>query len=582
MFSNKSIENRHKKEIQVHIRHQSSSISEKRKHGANRYDILLKFDDSNLQFHQMKKHKRQYSPVFSSENVRRSNVLPRGMHSPPVVIANSSRFLWDSDEPLSPPESSSRSISFHDLANRRCNDLSIPAFKDSKLSFNNHAPYVPKNMTRNGQKGYEYHVGPRSIGWIHSNSSSEIKSSKLMMMVRTLFSRLYLRSIIIGIVVISSLCIAISTHHRTKNETSIDKSRYDAIQKRIIESGISINTSMQVSGGKVTPQLKALDWISSHDALQLALDSDEILSRYACAVLFYSTNMNETSGWLSNFHTCSWSGISCNTSNGSLQITDISRNDHNDGGFLSREIFVALRESLVSFRWANTSLSGTLPPEIGLPKLKVLSLNNNGLSGSLPTQIFASSSLELLSLYNNNFTGTLMDNFDNMANLTALYLDSNAFYGTIPTSISMLSKLVDLRLQNNNFIGTIPPQLGRLENVQVLFLGNNNLTGPIPKSFDQMKHLQYFHVQSNSLTSIDIENSLENIVEFIGNSNSFGGTLPELFLRSDYLKKIWLANNDFVGEVPMTICNKVDTQSLDFTVDCESVTCSCCQMCTNT
>lgn len=534
----------------------------------------------------MTEHKRQYSPVFPNENASRggAKVLPRGMHAPPVVIANSSRFLWDSDEPLPPPESSSRSISFQDLPGRRCSNLSVSSFcKDTNLIFNNHSPYVSKTKASSGLNCYQYHVGPRSIGWIHSNSHPATTSSKLMVMIRTFISRLNFRIIAIGVVVISSLCIAVSIHHRTRDETFIKTSRYNAIQKIVIERGISLTTSMQSSDGKLTPQMKALEWISSLDPLQLAVDSDEILPRYACAVLFYSTNMNDKSDWLSSLHTCSWTGITCEVSNGVMQITDINQNGTSDGGFLTREIFVTLHESLISFRWTNSSLSGTLPPEIGSQHLKVLSLHNNALTGSLPKDIFGATSLELLSLHSNNFTGSIMDNFENMTNLTALYLDSNKFSGTIPKSIGMLSKLVDLRLRHNNLYGTIPAQLGTLPDLQILFIDTNNLTGSIPNSFGQMTRLQYFHVHSNSLTStIPFKASLEHMVEFIGNSNFFSGTIPDLFATSNSLKRLWLANNDFIGEVPMPVCKKVKTEDLDLIVDCEKVTCDCCQKCIDT
>jgi hypothetical protein len=533
----------------------------------------------------MAKGKGHHSSVFPSKNARGAKVLPRGMHSPPpVVISNSSRFLWDSDEPLSPPESSSRSISFQDLASRRCNALSIPSFKDVNLTFNNYSPYVRESKASNGRNGYQYHVGPRSIGWIQSYSQPKATPLKFMTVMRTFISRLNFRPMTIGVVVvILSLCIGTGIHYRTRKSTFSETSRYSAIENLIIERKISPTSSMQSSDGKLTPQLKALEWISFLDPLQLAVDSDEILPRYACAVLFYSTNMNENSGWLSSHNTCSWKGITCKISNGVMQITDINRSDHDTGGFLSREIFTTLHKSLVTFRWTNSSLGGTLPPEIGMPNLKVLSLHNNALSGTLPREIFGATSLELLSLYNNNFTGAIMDNFENMINLTALYLDYNYFSGTIPKSISMLSKLVDLRLRHNNLDGTIPSQLGELQKLQILFLDFNKLTGSIPNSFDMMTHLQYFHVHSNSLTStIPFKNSLEHMVELIGNSNHFSGTISDVFARSKFLKRLWLANNDLTGEVPVSVCQNVKTQNLDLIVDCEKVICSCCQTCIDT
>ena len=68
-----------------------------------------------------------------------------------------------------------------------------------------------------------------------------------------------------------------------------------------------------------------------------------------------------------------------------------------------------------------------------------------------------------------------------------LYLDNNELTGLIPSELGKLSNLDYLSLYRNQLTGTIPTELGDLPNLKVLYLADNELTGCIPKALQGME-----------------------------------------------------------------------------------------------
>ncbi|KAL5705623.1 hypothetical protein ACHQM5_023904 [Ranunculus cassubicifolius] len=105
--------------------------------------------------------------------------------------------------------------------------------------------------------------------------------------------------------------------------------------------------------------------------------------------------------------------------------------------------------------------------------------------------------LRVLSLQNNSLTGTIPD-LSQLVNLKSLYLNHNAFSGTFPLSIVTLYRLRILDLSRNNLTGEIPKELTSLDRVYYLRLDSNRFNGTIP-AFNQSV-LQVFNVSDNDLT----------------------------------------------------------------------------------
>ena len=71
-----------------------------------------------------------------------------------------------------------------------------------------------------------------------------------------------------------------------------------------------------------------------------------------------------------------------------------------------------------------------------------------------------------------------------------LYLDDNALTGSIPSSLGSLSQLKDLQLDDNRLTGPIPAELGDLTSLEdFLLLSGNQLEGPIPPKLANLSQL---------------------------------------------------------------------------------------------
>ncbi|CDP21738.1 unnamed protein product [Coffea canephora] len=115
-------------------------------------------------------------------------------------------------------------------------------------------------------------------------------------------------------------------------------------------------------------------------------------------------------------------------------------------------------------------------------KLKIVKINYNHVSGSLPLGIFNISSLEIISMRGNSLSGSLLpfSMCHRLQGLTALDLSHNKISGMIPSSpLSECSKLQGLVLNDNHLSGVASQGFGNLTALEELYLADNNLDGTI-------------------------------------------------------------------------------------------------------
>jgi Leucine-rich repeat (LRR) protein len=161
-----------------------------------------------------------------------------------------------------------------------------------------------------------------------------------------------------------------------------------------------------------------------------------------------------------------------------------------------------------------------------------ITLNNNQLVGSFPTEVFSLPSLTHLKLYSN----TLYFNFDGIdaaKNLQSLHLDNTGL-----DSLNGLGKARSLRELNlgfNKLSGPIPEELSRLINLRELVLSNNNLQGYIP----------YWMRSLQSLSTLDMSH------------NQLEGPLYD-FAPFDSLIFLDLSHNKLSGPVPPSFFSNLD------------------------
>ena len=198
-------------------------------------------------------------------------------------------------------------------------------------------------------------------------------------------------------------------------------------------------------------------------------------------------------------------------------------------------------------------LSGAIPVELcTLSQLQMLRLNNNSLSGTIPVEMGNMKNLKRISLYFNQLTGTIPKELGNLEFLERLSLYNNQLTGTIPAELGNMKNLQRLLLMNNQLSGTIPRELGRLIDLRELYLNNNQLTGPIPPELGNPDYLHFFSLANNQLTGA-IPKELGNLAsmqEFYLDNNQLSGTIPKEMAGLRSVEILNLANNQLSGSIP--------------------------------
>ncbi|KAL8159101.1 hypothetical protein V2J09_000638 [Rumex salicifolius] len=221
--------------------------------------------------------------------------------------------------------------------------------------------------------------------------------------------------------------------------------------------------------------------------------------------------------------------------------------------FITGKIPVSICENLVELVYLeleNNKLSGIIPSELGsCKKLQLLSLARNYISGELPVELSNLTKLTVLNLQMNKLHGEIPSEISKLSNLVTLNISSNHLNGTIPYSISSLQKLVILDLHGNNVSGSIPSGIGQLNLLGVIQLGMNQLSGDIPLMSSNVYYLNL----SNNLFNEKIPNSLNTLsnIQILDLSNNyFFGEVPTFLTRMSSLIQLLLANNKLTGALP--------------------------------
>ncbi|XP_061951850.1 putative receptor-like protein kinase At3g47110 [Populus nigra] len=207
--------------------------------------------------------------------------------------------------------------------------------------------------------------------------------------------------------------------------------------------------------------------------------------------------------------------------------------------------------------------------------LKVVSINNNRLEGSLPITVGnLSTYMVYFGLSGNHIVGRIPSG--NLSLLSVLYLDDNKLKDTIPASLGGCKNLVSLGLSRNNLNGSIPEKLFGTSSVLFsLNLSHNQFTGSLPSTIGSLKGLSELDVSWNMLsgeiptslggcTSLEVLHMEDNFfqgsipssfsslrgIQFLDLScNNLSGQLPNFLVTIPFIS-LNLSSNNFEGEVP--------------------------------
>ncbi|GJX00962.1 LRR receptor-like serine/threonine-protein kinase HSL2 [Tanacetum coccineum] len=292
------------------------------------------------------------------------------------------------------------------------------------------------------------------------------------------------------------------------------------------------------------------------------------------------------SNWVDPTSPCNWTAITCN--NLTNQIISIDFTDFTTlaGPFPADFCRIS---SLRRLSLANNYFNGTISPAsfslcsqltflnissnlfVGkLPEfqppflnLTVFDVAYNNFTGSIPTTLSESLSLQMVDLSSNFFSGKVPESLTNLSELTKFVAPENLFTGPLPEAIGRLKKLQIFRISDTQMSGKIPESIGDLESIISIDLSANKLTGNIPVSIGQLKSIQHLWVYSNHLTGEipDVFGNLSNLIEFDASLNNLTGKLPASLVGL-HLKSLAVNDNKLEGEISNVLASNPNLTQL--------------------
>jgi Leucine-rich repeat (LRR) protein len=246
------------------------------------------------------------------------------------------------------------------------------------------------------------------------------------------------------------------------------------------------------------------------------------------------------------------------------------------------------------FRINNNLISGTIPTEINSIGSHVpadeLALAFEDLPASAqaqptkytytpPASETSTMGLQQFDVSHNNLNGTIPTTIGDLINLQAVDVSDNpylgrdgccegadaqytSFYGyntTIPTEIGMLKKLQVLKMDHSGFMRQIPTEVGSLRSLRYWRLKGsattNQVSGTIPSQFGKLTQLSEFMMESNVLSGT-LPSQIGDMVSlerFQVQDNQLNGTIPDMFHGLERLNEWDTFNNQLDGTLPSSI-----------------------------
>ena len=284
----------------------------------------------------------------------------------------------------------------------------------------------------------------------------------------------------------------------------------------------------------------------------------------ALVALYNSTNgagWKNNRDWLATDTPCSWYGVSCTP--GHVRLLNLNSNQMS--GSIPPEL-----GNLADLDWLwlnDNQLSGSIPPELGnLAHLGYLDLSSNQLSGSIPPELGNRlTDLNQIYLNNNQLSGSIPPELGNLVHLQVLFLHSNQLSGSIPPQLGRLTWLTFLYLYSNQLSGSIPPELGDMARIEDMRLYSNQLSGSIPPQLGTLTHLWTLDLHNNQLSgSIPPEfGTLYSLGYLSLGTNQLSGSIGSELGNLFRLISLDLGSNQLSGSISQLVGAEGDMQYLD-------------------
>jgi hypothetical protein len=277
--------------------------------------------------------------------------------------------------------------------------------------------------------------------------------------------------------------------------------------------------------------------------------------------------------------------------------------EDNDFSATLDENFLADCTNLTQLDMSTNNVQGTVPAHFfdvtSFPRMQLLDLHNNGVSGALPDVPAAHEFFLYIALHDNSITGNIPTTWTyNFPRLFHLDVSNNALSGPMSSDIGNITSLRYLFLAQNQFDeGPIPSSFANLTKLEEISLKKTLRNGQFPAFATAWKELILLDLDNNALTGPLPEGlgNLSNLEFLLINRNQLSGEIPASLGDLINLRAAFMEQNNLTGSVDETICklpafalvNGVSVGNKVMAADCgtseavptKRVSCPCCTFC---
>ncbi len=244
----------------------------------------------------------------------------------------------------------------------------------------------------------------------------------------------------------------------------------------------------------------------------------------------------------------------------SLQVLDVNTNQIT--GALPSRVDLANLTDLVLY---GNNIKGMFPNTFHAPKLQLLEISSNALSGNLPVGLSLSVGLTDLVVSRNLFTGTLPASYGQLVKLERLWTFYNSFQRPqLPDSYQALVNLVEV--QADGLSGQLPDWIGSSwRKLQYLILINGWLSGSVPESLCDCREMISLRLFNNTLKGElpDCVCEMQKMTDMELSDNQITGSIPDNFQGCKSMETLYLSRNNFTGKFPGSVGGLVNLTIID-------------------
>ncbi|KAL6203808.1 hypothetical protein ACLB2K_027507 [Fragaria x ananassa] len=203
----------------------------------------------------------------------------------------------------------------------------------------------------------------------------------------------------------------------------------------------------------------------------------------------------------------------------------------------------------------------------GFQNLRILALNDCGLTGQIPMWLSKLKKLEILDMSSDRITGSIPTWLGTSPTLFSINLRSNLISGQIPKELCTLPMLVseqaaaqvDHGYLELPFYASQPmPDAGILQFNSLsyyppsIFLGNNSISGNIPTEIGKLQLLHILDLSANQVSGNipDQISNLNNLETLDLSMNHLSGEIPASLAHLSFLSSLNVSYNNLEGEIP--------------------------------